>query len=769
VKTSRWLHVAMWAVLTAYVFLLVFPPDGMPAWLRDAVLGNIVYSLPMALMFRRGYEKPETQPWTVPLGVGTSFFLCGHLYDSIKTAGTGATPFPSLADVAYLGFYPFLLAGVLLALREHLRGVRLIVALDGIAGCAAGAAVATWAVAALVPRVWNGSLTAAVTLAYPLADVVVVAASLGALGIVGLRNGRHFAIWAVGMIAFGAADIVYAYRVTFDTYQLGVPLDSLWALGLAMVAVGATTLKPSQHQDVPGARSLAVVATASVSAVVVLAAAPGWHTHPAPSALSLVTLAACGVRFVLAFLQLRELAAIREQALTDELTGCANRRALYGALDDLFRPAEDKPGFWAEGNGFGLALIDLDHFKEVNDSYGHAAGDELLKAVVSRFTEALRELQTPHLFARLGGDEFAVILHEAGSQNAAMACGSALQESLIEPVLLEDVMLHVQASIGIAIAPLHGEDRSDMLFAADAAMYAAKTSGELVCFHSPAGAGDRRMRLEVAEDLFAALERDELTVEYQPVLTANGRLVGAEALVRWDHPTRGRLLPGDFLETAERYRLTPAIAERVLDVALTDLARWRRLGTALTMSVNVSASDLRDEGLVKIVATALLKHDVVPEALTIEITETAMMSDPELAQTVMHALHDLGVRLSVDDYGTGYSSLEYLLKLPINELKLDRAFSKDLARELRATAIVRSTVDLTHALGLRMVAEGVEDEHTLFVLRELGCDLVQGWHLGRPMTADAFEELIPVRIPADPDDPEDSHDAVVSGPSTHPV
>jgi diguanylate cyclase len=758
VRASRWLHVALFAVLAAYVFLLVVPPDGAPVWLWDAVLGNLVYALAAGVLFRRGHQHPETQPWTVPLAVAASFYLCGHLYTSLMTATTGRTPFPSLADVTYLGFYPFVVAGVLFALREHLRGVRLIVALDGIAGCAAGTSIAMWAVAPLVAQVWDGSPYAAVTLAYPLCDVVLVAACLGALGIVGVHNGRHFAMWAVAMAAFGAADIMHAYGVTFDVYQLGTPLDALWAFGVALLAVGAATLKPSERHEVPGARSLAVVAFASVSAVVVLAAAPGWDSHPAPSLLGLVTLGACGVRFVLAFLQLRELAAVREQAMTDELTGCANRRALYGALDDLFRPGLEDPAYWARGNSFALALIDLDHFKEVNDSYGHAAGDELLKAVVSRFTQALEELQTPHLFARLGGDEFAVILPEAGSRNAAMACGSALQESLIEPVLLDDVLLHAQASIGIATAPLHAQDRGDMLFAADAAMYQAKTSGEMVCFHSPATAGDRRKRLEVAEDLFAALEREELTVDYQPVLAANGRLVGAEALVRWDHPTRGRLLPGEFLEAAERYRLTPAIAERVLDVALTDLARWRTLGTALTVSVNVSASDLRDEGLVKIVASALLKRDVPPEALTIEITETAMMSDPELAQRVMQALHDLGVRLSVDDYGTGYSSLEYLLKLPINEIKLDRAFSKDLSRELRATAIVRSTVDLTHALGLRMVAEGVEDEETLLILRELSCDLIQGWYLGRPMSAAAFEELIPVRLP------DDERASAVSGP-----
>jgi diguanylate cyclase len=758
VKASRWLQVAMWAVLAAYVVLLLSSPGGLPPWVRDVVVGNLAYALPTALLFRVAHDRPETVPWTVPLALGSSFLLCGHLSTTLMTATTGAMPFPSVADVAYPLFYPFVLAGLLTALRRQLRGVRLIVVLDGIAGCGAGAAVASWAVATLVAEVWDRSVVAAITLAYPLCDAVVIAAALGALAIVGLRNGRHFGLWALGMVAFGIADIVYASRVTSETYQVGTLLEALWALGLAVVALGATTAPRAQNGDVPGARSLAVVAFASVSAVVVLAGAPGWDAHAAPTLLSLITLAACGTRFVLAFVQLRELAAIREQALTDELTGCANRRALYLALDDLFRPGIDDPSYWAKGHSFALALIDLDHFKEVNDSHGHAAGDDLLKAVVGRFTEALKELQTPHLLARLGGDEFAVILYEAGSQNAAMACGAALQESLAEPVALDDVVLHAQASIGVATAPLHGQDRGDILFAADAAMYDAKTSGEMVSFHSPAATGDRRKRLEVAEDLFAALEHDQLTVEYQPVLTANGRLVGAEALVRWDHPARGRLLPGEFLEAAERYRLTPAIAERVLELALADLARWRAMGTTITMSVNVSASDLREERLVKIVASALLKRGLPPEALTIEITETAMMTDPELARTVMQALHDLGVQLSVDDYGTGYSSLEYLLKLPINEIKLDRAFSVDLPRELRATAIVRSTVDLTHALGLRMVAEGVEDEETLLILRELDCDLVQGWHLGRPLSASAFERLIPLGLPLD------DRASVVSGP-----
>ena len=737
-RGPRWLLFATYAAVGGYVAVLLLAPDLFVPWFRDAVLGNLAFVAAVALLVGRAAAEPATRFWTLPLATGTTVYLVGNLAYSVADA-RGVERFPSVADVAYLLTYPLLVAALLMALRHNLRGAQLIVGLDGISGMLAGTAVTTLVVAPLVSKVWDGSLTAATTLAYPVCAVVALAATLGAVGLVGLGKGRSFLIWAVGMLVFGAGDILYAYRLAFGSYQAGTWLDALWPLGLGLVAVGAVGVRPGGTRHVPGGRSLVVVALASTSTVVVLAAAPPWQQNSLPTVLALLTLTTCAVRLVLAFLQLRELAAVRELALTDELTGAANRRALYAALDKVFGE-DDEPG--RAPPSFALALIDLDHFKEVNDSFGHAVGDELLKAVVRRFADALEALQTPHLLARLGGDEFAVFLPEAGSYNAAMACGSALQESLIEPIALHDVVLHAQASIGVATAPQHAHNRGDMLFAADAAMYASKTSGEPVCYHSPAAVGDRRKRLFVAEDLYSALERRELTVEYQPIRTPDGALVAAEALVRWDHPTRGRLDPNAFLDAAERYKLTPAIAERVLDVTLTDLARWRMVGSELTASVNVSASDLRDEGLVKIVASALLKHDVPPEALTIEITETAMMRNPELAQTVMQALADLGVRLAVDDYGTGYSSLEYLLKLPISEIKLDRAFCANIVTELRATAIVRSTVDLTHALGLRMVAEGVEDAGTLFILNELGCDLVQGWHVGRPMPAQAFELLL---------------------------
>ncbi len=505
-KAPRGLHAVTYALLAAYVCVLLLGADTVPAWARDVVLGNLVFGCAALLLVRRAAAHPEQRGWTFPLAVGVCLYLFGNVFYMVQST-RGTVPFPSIADAGYLAVYPFLLAGLLLALREQLRGVRLIVALDGISGTLAGASVATWAIAPLIARVWDGSLTAATTLAYPFSAVVVIAVTLGAVGMVGAAHGRSFLLWATGLLVFGTGDIVYAHRIAFGSYRVGTWLDVLWPVGLVLLAVGASSVQPLRARVLPGARSLGVVAVAAVSAVVVLAAAPAWQDNALPTVLALLTVATCAVRLVLAFLQLRELAAVRELALTDELTGAANRRALYAALDDVFARETEQGD---EPPGFSLALIDLDHFKEVNDSFGHAAGDELLQAVVSRFAGALDELQTPHLLARLGGDEFAVILHEADTFNAAMACGSALQESLVEPIALRDVVLHVQASIGVATSPLHARNRGDMLFAADAAMYAAKTSGEPVCYHSPAGVGDRRKRLSVAEDLYGALERHEL-------------------------------------------------------------------------------------------------------------------------------------------------------------------------------------------------------------------------------------------------------------------
>ena len=758
---TRWLAAALVAGATGlvgYELLALVLPVGLPWWVRDGLIAGAVMAVPVAVLHRWRQSSPGERAWAGPLIAGGGLLLAGHLLHVLGlafdlTLGGGALPAP--ADVASLTAYPFLLAGLLMALRQQLLGIRLIVALDGLAGALAASAAATWAIAPLVDPLWNGSGASLVLLAYPMFDAVLLAAALGALGLVGHGHARQFGLWAVALLVLGIGDLAHAYRVALDTYVPGTWWEGLGALAVVLLALGATW-QTAQSPQVPGARSLSVPALASLVAVLVLAGAPTWGEAPLPTVLALLTVAVCGARFLRAFLQLRELAVVREQAMTDELTGAANRRALYRHLDELLEPVV-LPGRHAAGKdakdrdpedtqeradgSFAVALIDLNHFKEVNDTLGHAVGDALLKAVVQRFTAALEELETPHLLARLGGDEFAVVLHEATSRNAALIVGQALVESLSEPVQLPGTELHAHASIGLAVAPQHGRTRSEILFAADAAMYAAKTSGDAVRFHVPAR-DEKTQQLTVAEELYRALDRHELIVEYQPIVSTTGDLAGAEALLRWDHPEGERLEPALFLDAAERYRLTGAIAERVLHVALADLARWRASGVPLTVSVNLAAADLRDEAIVSVVANALLAHQVPAEALTLDIGEAALMENLDRAKGVVRALHDLGVRLALDDYGRGGISLETLRTLPFHDLKLDRTFARDAAVDARSGGIVRATIYLAHALGLRMVAEGVEDRRALKALETMGCDLAQGWHLGRPESAADFLERL---------------------------
>jgi diguanylate cyclase (GGDEF)-like protein len=746
VKITRSLLLALVLGMPGYAWLLL-APTSLPSWVRDGLVVTVLLALPVVALRQVRDDASGVRPWLLPLTAGMSLFPLGH---AIGVAASYVAPGPAafLGGAVTLAGYPFLLAGLLAALAQHVRGLRMTVFLDGISGALAGAAVATLAIAPVLTGFGGRSWAHAVVMAFPLLDAVLVAAALGALALVSVQHGRQFGLWALGLLVLTVAHTLQGHRLAVGDGGAGgaVTGDAATALlvvpALALLAVGALGHGAMTPSRVPGPRSLGVPAAASVASVLVLAAAPPWQVSAAPSALALGALSVCAARFVRAFLQLRELAVVREMALTDELTGIANRRALYVHLDALLALAgSDDPDRVTdpdEGGAFAVALIDLDHFKEVNDTLGHATGDALLKGVVDRFAAALEELDTPHLFARLGGDEFAVVLHEATTRNAALIVGQALQESLAEPLHLPDADLHANASIGLAVAPLHGRTRSDILFAADAAMYAAKTSGDAVRFHVPSR-DEKTQQLTLAEDLHRALDRRELCVEYQPVVTTDDEMVAVEALVRWDHPERGMLLPGEFLPAADRYRLTGAIARRVLDVALGDLSRWHASGVRLGLTVNLSAADLRDESVVNVVAEALLEHRLPADVLTLDISETALGPDNERSAGVVLALHELGVHLALDDYGTGGTSLAQLHELPFGTVKLDGRFARDTAVDGRSEGVVRATVDLAHALGLRIVAEGVEDRRAFDRLRALGCDLVQGWYTGRPGAATDVE------------------------------
>jgi diguanylate cyclase len=370
----------------------------------------------------------------------------------------------------------------------------------------------------------------------------------------------------------------------------------------------------------------------------------------------------------------------------------------------------------------------------VNDGLGHHAGDGLLRLIGPRLREALDPRAT---FARLGGDEFAVLLPETGLA-AAADCAGDLRSRLDETFPVEDVRVHIDVRIGVTSAADRSVTVIELLRRADIAMYAAKYSHGGVHTYDPDTDGATGDRLRVMDELRTALDSEQIIVYLQPqVHTGSGEVYGAEALVRWAHPVRGLLSPADLLPAAEQAGLLVPLADRVLDLALAAASGWWE-ERAVSVSVNLAAPNVTDLDLPHKFAAALVRHGLPPHALTLELVEDTLMADPDRGRAVLGQLRGRGVRTSIDDYGTGYSSLAYLRDLPLDELKLDRAFTQDLASSARAAAIVAHTVALAHALDLRVVAEGVEDAVTFDLLAELGCDVVQGFLVARPMPVATF-------------------------------
>jgi diguanylate cyclase len=415
---------------------------------------------------------------------------------------------------------------------------------------------------------------------------------------------------------------------------------------------------------------------------------------------------------------------LSRQATTDYLTGLPNRRALH--LDAGVRIAGPAPVRQA------LLLLDLDRFKEVNDSLGHHMGDQLLIQVGARLGENLR---VGDLLVRLGGDEFAVLLADADHDQAA-AVAVKLCAVLAEPFTLEDIAVHSSVSIGIALFPDDGVDLNTLLRKADVAMYKAKNCSDGHHVYGGADDADISTRLQTVDELRTALTDDQLVVYYQPKIDLRtGDVHDVEALVRWDHPTRGLLYPDAFLDLVESAGLMRAMTRVVLNIALDQAAVWHAAGRRLTIAVNLSASSMVDTSLPNEVAAMLAARELPPGALQLEITEEFLMADRDRARNILIRLRRHGIQISIDDYGTGYSSLSYLRDLPVDELKLDRSFVFPMADDAHAAALVASTIALAHSLSLRMVAEGVENENAYTELARLGCDQAQGYYMSRPVPA----------------------------------
>jgi diguanylate cyclase (GGDEF)-like protein len=422
-------------------------------------------------------------------------------------------------------------------------------------------------------------------------------------------------------------------------------------------------------------------------------------------------------------------------ALHDPLTGLPNRRLLSERLERAALLSE------RTGSRVALMMLDVDRFKEVNDTLGHDNGDTLLRQVADRLRGAVRDMDT---VARLGGDEFAVLLPSVARVEDAELLGRRVLDVFAEPFEIDGLALHVDSSIGLAIIPDHADDVSTLMQHADVAMYVAKSTHTGLATYSPQDDAHNAARLVMLGDLRRALDSpDELEVFYQPkVSLRSGEVVGLEALLRWHHPTQGTIEPHEFIPLAERTGLIQPLTRRVLDLVVHQIAEWDREGREVPVAVNLSARNLNEPRLVDYIADLLDRNHVHPVLLELEVTEDAMLEDPEVAREMLTRLANLGIQIAVDDFGVGYTSMAQLESLPLRSLKIDQSFADRMIDDPGGAVLIKAVIDLAHESGLLVIAEGVEQESTLAELRRLGCDVAQGFHWSPAVPAAEVHDVL---------------------------
>ena len=694
-------------------------------WLQIGLLAAAA-GITFAGAARAGNDR---RAWTC-MAVATASWTLGQLVWVLAYRDAAAPPFPSAADPLWLLPYPLYYAALVLLVRSRMRRFHRSWWLDGVIAVLAVGALSTALIfEPLQELTGGGPAVVAVTLAYPILDVVLLAGVATVFTITGWRPGRMWTVLGVGLSLNSAADALYTWQSSAGTYAEGTLLDALWVVAALTMGVAAWQSPSSAtRMRLHGWRAIAAPLGFGALMLALLTSDFVRELNPVAAGLTIATLAAVLLRTGLTFRENLALADSRRLAATDELTGLANRRGFYARADAAMAQAH------AQRLPIALMLLDLDRFKELNDTLGHQAGDELLSRFAERLKTAVPEAQ---VLGRLGGDEFVVLLQAGAGAPEALEAADRLNAALEEPVVLEGLRAHVSASIGIAISPEHGHERSDLLRRADVAMYRAKERASRVELYDPTEDPHSRERLALVSDLRQAFGQGELVLHHQPKIDlATGAVSGVEALVRWQHPEHGLLFPDAFVPLAERYGLTRPLTLEVLDLALAARDDWARAGFDLQIAVNLAAADVLDARLPGDVRRRLEAWRVPTGALTLEITENTIMLDPARTLDVLAQLSELGVGLALDDFGTGYSSLAYLKRLPVGELKIDRSFVMAMTENADDDVIVRSTALLGRNLGLGVVAEGVETAEHFERVRDYGCDTAQGYFFSRPLPAD---------------------------------
>jgi diguanylate cyclase (GGDEF)-like protein len=704
--------------------------------IRDWVT-SAIYILVGVIVCWRAVRTTESRRSWMFFAFGISIYGLGNVLWAAWIEHLPNPPIPSICDGMWLTLYPACYIGILGLARVRERHLPARIWLDGvIAGlglAAIGAAVVVGPVSASV----SGNTAAVVTeMAYPLCDLLLAALVVGVLALRGWRLDRMWAMLGAGFLALAAADCMYALQVAGGAAAPSSATNLAYDVGVLLLALAAWQLRTSVEAERPsGTAVLGMPAAFTFSALGLLVYDHFDRVDLLVLVLALLTMLAAFARTAIAFRDVRALAETRRQALTDDLTSMPNRRDFLRRLRDGIAASR------ASGTSVAMLLLDLDHFKELNDTLGHEAGDQLLCQVGTRLRTVLRATD---MAARLGGDEFGVLCDPCDSGRAVLVADKILQ-AIAEPFPINGLNLRATASIGIAVFPEHAANEEQLMQHADVAMYEAKTTQAGRACYARERDKHSLERLTLAGELSRALEIGEIEAYYQPKAdAASHRIVGAEALVRWRHRTRGLISPVEFVAVAEQAGLGRALTSRMLGLALAQLALWREAGFDLHVAVNTTVADLQDTRFPDEVAAALREYGLPPEALVLEVTENTVLADPVRVGDVLARLGELGLGLSLDDFGTGFSSLTHLKTLPVGEVKVDRSFVARMTSDPVDAAIVNATIQLAHSIGIRVVAEGVEDQKTWSSLVASGCELVQGYALSRPLPATELEELLRV-------------------------
>ncbi len=661
------------------------------------------------------------RPAMISLAVGLCLWAVGS---AALTAGENlkATTFPAPGEWLFLSSYLGIATFLLLDARRrtsHPGSIWLetTVVCGGVATVAA--AVVLTPVATRFPAEGMALLLA---LLYPLIDVVL-AIMVIAQAVLRLRDrSRRTGMLVAGLFALAVADSSLALNLASSTYVSNVVIDLLYGVAFALIATAACMRHRVFDVPVENRQHSSMLLGAALIALLALAFRPSGAAAWYVTVPAVITLIASGWRLVLALREAQGSAEALRLSRTDELTGLPNRRSV---LQDL------QLGF-IDGRPLALMLLDLDGFKDINDSLGHAAGDAVLRAAADR----MRSFSRPdRSVARLGGDEFAVLVRE-DDPIRLLEIAHELRDSLLEPLQIDGLELAIRASIGVTVRGAGDTGATDLLRRADVAMYEAKVTRSGTLLYDAARDGFSRQRLRMSEELRRGISEDQLVVWYQPQMdAATQHITGVEALVRWEHPTHGLMQPLHFLPDARRSGLMLALSEAVAHRVVTDARRWMDSGFDFRVAMNCAPPELMSGSLLPRLFESVQEAELRPETLLVEVTEDSFLSDPERAREMILELRENDIQVSIDDYGTGFSSLAYLRDLPVQELKMDRSFVATIRSDARSRVIVTSTMQMAHAMGLRMVAEGVEDAETAAELIAMGVDVLQGIHVARPMAA----------------------------------